>query len=227
MFNGQLRTHVAIGIRRATHYTPHMIQLSYVSSADTEMSSSDLLELLQQCLKNNPPLGVTGMLLYGNGTFLQTIEGDDAVVERLVEKIAKDPRHKKLQFFSRKQIEQRQYSGWSMGFHRMSDQELGEIEGLKSFGMQDFNSENLIRNDAVVGTLMDHYRAPHWDPLVRELEAQEKVIEHLKRSLARMRGAMEISGLVLESVAAAGVHGTLSEEHLRLCDTALQALKQS
>jgi hypothetical protein len=204
-----------------------MIQLSYVSSADTDMSASDLLELLQQCLKNNPPLGVTGMLLYGNGTFLQAIEGDDAVIDRLVEKIAKDPRHKRLQFFSRKQIERRQYAEWSMGFKRISDQELGQIEGLKSFGMQDFNFDNLIKNDAVVETLMNHYRAPHWDPLVRELEAQDKVIDHLKQLLMRMRGAMEISGLVLESVAVAGVNGTLSEEHQRLCDTALQALRQS
>jgi hypothetical protein len=204
-----------------------MIQLSYVSSAATEMSPSELLKLLQQCLKNNPPLGVTGMLLYGNETFLQTIEGDDAVIDRLVEKIAKDPRHTRLQFFSRKQIERRRYSEWSMGFKRISDQELGQIEGLKSFGIQDFNFENLIKNDAVVETLMEHYRAPHWDPLVRELEAQEKVIDHLKRVLMRMRGAMEISGLVLESVVAAGVKGTLSEEHQRLCDSALQALRQS
>jgi hypothetical protein len=204
-----------------------MIQLSYVSSAHEEMSPSELLELLQQCLKNNAPLGVTGMLLYGNGTFLQTIEGDDAVIDRLVEKIAKDPRHTRMQFFSRKQIERRQYAEWSMGFKRMSDQELGRIEGLKSFGMQDFNFDNLIKNDAVVETLMDHYRVPHWDPLVRELEAQDKVIEHLKQALMRMRGAIEIAGLVLESVASAGAHGTVSEEHQRLCDTALQALRQS
>jgi hypothetical protein len=203
-----------------------MIQLSYVSSTDTEMSPSELLELLQQCHRNNPPLGVTGMLLYGNGTFLQTIEGDEAVVDRLVEKIAEDPRHTRLQFFSRKQIEHRQYSEWSMGFQRISDQELGRIEGLKSFGMQDFNIDNLIRNDAVVETLMEHYRAPHWDPLVRELEAQDKVMEHLKGALMRMRGAMQMSGLVLESVVEAGMHGTLSEEHKRLCETALQALRR-
>jgi hypothetical protein len=204
-----------------------VIRLSYVSSADAEMSTSELLKLLQQCIKNNPPLGVTGMLLYGNGTFLQTIEGDDAIIDELVKKIANDPRHTRLKFVSRKQIERRQYPEWSMGFKRISDQELGQIAGLKSFGMQDFNFDNLIKNDAVVETLMDHYRAPHWDPLVRELEAQDKVIEHLQQVLTRMRGAMEISGLVLESVAAAGAHGTLSEEHQRLCDTALQALRQS
>jgi hypothetical protein len=203
-----------------------MIQLSYVSSAHKEMSASELLELLQQCLKNNPPLGVTGMLLYGNGTFLQAIEGDDEVVDRLVEKISKDPRHTRLRFGSRKQLERRQYSEWSMGFKRVSEQELRQIEGLKSFGMQDFNFDNLIKDDSVVQTLMDHYRAPHWDPLVRELDAKDKVIEHLRNAAMRMRGAMEISVLVLESVAAAGVYGTLSEEHQRLCDTALQALRQ-
>jgi hypothetical protein len=114
-----------------------------------------------------------------------------------------------------------------MGFKRISEQELGQIEGLKSFGIEDFNFDNLMKNDAVVETLMDHYREPHWDPLVRELEAQDKVIQHLRGALMRMRGAMQISGMVLESVADAGANGTLSEEHKRLCETALQALKQS
>ncbi|MEM7363377.1 MAG: BLUF domain-containing protein, partial [Pseudomonadota bacterium] len=38
------------------------------------------------------PAGVTGMLLYHEGSFLQALEGDRAVVEALYERIEEDPR---------------------------------------------------------------------------------------------------------------------------------------
>lgn len=204
-----------------------MIQIVYISSALAPWSTEQLLELLQQCLKNNSARGVTGMLLYGEDTFLQALEGDDLVIDDLVERIARDPRHAKVQFLHRRPIEQRQYADWSMGFKRISDQELTGIKGLKNFGAKDFNFDFLVRNEGVVDTLMDHYRAPHWDPLVRELDAKDKVIEHLKQALLQSRGNVEIATLVLESIADAGKAGTLSDRHMRLCDSALNELRGS
>ena len=52
-----------------------MIQTAYVSRAAETMTQENLLALLQQCLANNEAGGVTGMLLYGNETFLQVLEG--------------------------------------------------------------------------------------------------------------------------------------------------------
>ena len=62
-----------------------MIQVAYVSRAVQPMSSEDLLRLLQQCRANNSELGITGMLVYGNGTFLQVLEGEVGAVDKLVE----------------------------------------------------------------------------------------------------------------------------------------------
>ena len=53
-----------------------MIQISYLSRASEAMSAEALLALLMQSRKNNVARNLTGMLLYGNGTFLQVIEGD-------------------------------------------------------------------------------------------------------------------------------------------------------
>ena len=91
--------------------------------------------------------------------------------------------------------------------------------GLR-FGARDFNFDYLSRNGAVVETLMDHFRAPHWDPLIRELDAKDKVIDHLSKRLARARGSVEVASLVLESVTEASRQGSLSEEHQRLCQSA-------
>lgn len=203
-----------------------MIQTAYVSRAAGAMPEASLLSLLQECLANNEASGVTGMLLYGNDTFLQILEGEEADLDPLVDKIKKDPRHSDVHFLYRKTIDSRQYTDWSMGFKRVSAQGLNGIDGFSGFGAQDFNRDYLIEHGAVVDSLMEHFRVPHWDPLVRELDAKDKVIEYLKKTLSHTRGCIEIASFVLESVAAASRSGRLGEQQLRLCEAALETLRQ-
>jgi hypothetical protein len=172
-----------------------MIQTAYVSRAAESMLQEDLLSLLQQCLANNEASGVTGMLLYGNETFLQVLEGEEAVLDVVIDKIRKDPRHSKIQFLYRKPIDKRQYADWSMGFKRVSAQGLQAVGGLPDFGFQDFNFDYLIEHEAVVETLVEHFRALHWDPLIRELDAKDKVIEYLKKALTHTRGCVGSSAV--------------------------------
>jgi hypothetical protein len=78
-----------------------MIRVTYLSRASAPLSADDLLQLLQQCHQNNTAKGLTGMLLFGNDTFLQSIEGEKSVVEPLIERIAKDPRHQNVKILRR------------------------------------------------------------------------------------------------------------------------------
>jgi hypothetical protein len=201
-----------------------MIQISYLSQASAPMSADQLLALLMQCRTNNVARGITGMLLYGNGTFLQVLEGDDAVVDRLVDTIAADPRHVGMQRLGRKTIERRQYADWSMGFERVTDEALRQVEGLRDFGAGDFNVEYLAGHHDIVDSLMSQYRVTHWDPLIRELDAKDKVIEHLRRNLVQARSRAELTSLVLESMTSAARQGALSDDHLRLCESMLGTL---
>ena len=190
------------------------------------MSTEQLLALLQQSLTNNASSGITGMLLYGNETFLQALEGEEQVVDDLYHKIAKDPRHNDIRLLYRRTIQARQYSDWCMGFKRVSDKELQNIKGLKGFSEKDFTAGYLIEHAAVAETLMDHYRTPYWEPLVREIDEKEQIIRGLKKTIANTKSCAEIATLVLESITTAGRTGSLTESHLRLCDFALDALRQ-
>ena len=201
-----------------------MLQISYISAASEPMSAEQLLALLMQCRTNNVARGLTGMLLYGNGTFLQVLEGDDAVVDRLVDTIGADPRHVGMKQLFRKTIEERQYADWSMGFERVTDASLKQIDGLRDFSEGDFNVEYLATRSDVIDTLMDQYRITHWDPLIREIDAKDKVIEHLRRSLVQARSRAELMSLVLESMTSAARQGGLSDEHVRLCESMLGTL---
>jgi len=202
-----------------------MIQIAYISTATKPMTTEQLIALLQQSFKNNTAAGVTGMMIYGNATFMQALEGEEKVVDELYAKIAKDQRHGNVVFLHRKAIERRQYSDWTMAFKRFSDKEVQGIEGLRDFSEADFNSDYLARNTAVAENLMNHYSG--WDPLLRELEQKEHDIGNLKKSLAQARSCIEVAGLVLESIADAGRTNSLSERHLRLCEFARETLAKA
>jgi FAD-dependent sensor of blue light len=94
--------------------------LVYVSSAKHSFSSEDLAELLQISRRNNGALGVTGMLLYVGGNFMQALEGEEADLDTLYNRIAQDPRHRLVKTILRLPIDNRCFSGWSMGFKEAS-----------------------------------------------------------------------------------------------------------
>jgi hypothetical protein len=93
-----------------------MLQVVYASAALAPLSELELTQLLMSARANNTRRGVTGLLLYIDGSFLQVLEGEDRVVDALLERIAQDPRHDRVSILLRRTIEQRQYAEWAMGF---------------------------------------------------------------------------------------------------------------
>ncbi|NEV65158.1 BLUF domain-containing protein [Thiorhodococcus minor] len=189
------------------------------------MTPEKLLGLLLECRRRNQALGVTGLLLYGNGTFLQAIEGDDEVIDELVSTILKDSRHENVQVLSRKSITEREYAEWSMGFEQVSGEDLGQVEGLASFEPDDFTFEYLSGNAPVVDSLLQHYREPHWDQIIGELDAKDRVIRHLEEALARVRGRAQITRLALEGITEAIRQGKAGGSVLQLCEATLESLR--
>lgn len=202
-----------------------MIQVTYVSRTREPMGAEQLLDLLMQCRENNEQNDITGMLLYGNGTLLQVLEGEEAVVDPLVAEILDDPRHADIEVLSRKPVEQRDYAEWSMGFDLVSNEGLREIEGLRDFGAAKFNFEFLVGNGPVVQSLVEHYREPHFDQVMGELDAQERVIRHLRGALKDLRNRAQVARLALASVVQASRDGAPSDSLIRLCESALEGLR--
>lgn len=64
-----------------------MFRLIYVSSATAPFTEQQLEELLQESRRNNLSADITGMLLYREGKFMQTLEGPEVAVKKLGEKI--------------------------------------------------------------------------------------------------------------------------------------------
>jgi Sensors of blue-light using FAD len=93
-----------------------MHQVIYSSAALAPFSEAELNELLAAVRLNNGRLGVTGMLLYHEGSFLQALEGEEQVLDKLYAKIGADKRHHRLVALLRRDIDERHFDDWRMGF---------------------------------------------------------------------------------------------------------------
>jgi hypothetical protein len=91
-----------------------LVRLLYCSRAvDTRPDAIDAI--LAQARHHNPHCGITGILCYGDGVFLQCIEGGRMQVSELYGSIQKDARHKDVALLHYEEIAERRFSGWSMG----------------------------------------------------------------------------------------------------------------
>lgn len=95
---------------------PQLISLSYISKATQDMGVLALMRLTDQAAQVNQKLAITGILIYENQHFGQTIEGPRSAVMQLWEKIQEDPRHHNVRLLEMGDIEARRFPAWSMRF---------------------------------------------------------------------------------------------------------------
>jgi hypothetical protein len=87
----------------------------YASRANPAVDQDELISILRKSKANNPSLGVTGVLCFSEGIFLQALEGGRSAVNRLYNRIATDSRHTQVELLSYEEIGERRFAGWSMG----------------------------------------------------------------------------------------------------------------
>lgn len=109
-----------------------MIHLIYISSATGKFSEDDLLYLLEQSRARNKRQGVTGMLIFKDGAFLQVLEGVETDVDEIYQSILNDQRNTGNYVIERTTIKERNFPNWSMGFENLTNQNLGKLDGYSA-----------------------------------------------------------------------------------------------
>lgn len=125
-------------------------QLVYVSAAKSLMSEAQLAEVLIKARRNNERLGVTGLLIHQNGSFLQVLEGPAATVEDLFARISLDVRHRRVTLLARGADAKPLFADWSMGFADSASSVLNDLDGFRDFsrGRLDVGSLTKVRSRA-------------------------------------------------------------------------------
>ena len=108
-------------------------QIVYASAATEGFAPADLDAILLSARRRNAALGITGMLLFVDGSFLQVLEGTQDRIDELFETIRADSRHCRTVLLLREPIDERSFGDWTMGATTATLTELREAVGTNSF----------------------------------------------------------------------------------------------
>ncbi len=110
-----------------------LVRCIYVSAAGKAFQAGQLMPLLQKARAKNTGLGLTGMLLYTEGSFFQVLEGPSASVRTLYGQILSDSRHSFVTKVVEEPIDQRDFEQWTMGFSELSRSDRTKVIGANDF----------------------------------------------------------------------------------------------
>ena len=110
-----------------------MISLTYMSTATAPFDMEARKLLLKESRENNHAAGLSGMLLYAEGHFIQTLEGPAESVDATYRRISRDSRHRDHIVALRDDVAERMFGDWSMGFEELDLHEVGRLAGYNDF----------------------------------------------------------------------------------------------
>lgn len=131
------------------------VSLVYVSLATHDMTDEELQSLLKVAREVNARLDITGMLLYRDGYFIQALEGDEEAVDKLFDKISRDPRHKSVLVVTKAPIQKRAFEQWSMGFNKVDTQ---GVSGFTDFLDNPFEHSYFEQHPTRAVALLEQFR---------------------------------------------------------------------
>lgn len=96
------------------HSGPRLFAIVYISTAARRLSVAELDHLCVRAQARNLEQGVTGLLLYSDGSFMQYLEGPAAGLVRVYGCIKADPLHYGVIDLLRVPLQAREFPAWSM-----------------------------------------------------------------------------------------------------------------
>ncbi len=91
-------------------------QIIYTSRPTAEIDDSVLLNILVRSQVKNDDMGISGLLVFHHGQFMQLLEGDADVVGKLMDTIRQDPRHADVAVLLDRESPKRCMPMWAMAF---------------------------------------------------------------------------------------------------------------
>jgi hypothetical protein len=124
----------------------------YTSKAKKQFNKRNLLDLLHDSRAYNKIDSISGVLMYRQGIFLQVIEGESEIIDDLLTRIKRDPRHSEFKIIFDSSVNSRFFSNWAMGCADLDQPELSFIPGIRTDLSDPEVIENLINNLPEVAT---------------------------------------------------------------------------
>lgn len=136
-----------------------MKRVTYVSKLNALLSQEDIIEIGRLASLNNQKLDVTGILISVRDYFFQILEGEEKIVDELVEKIRRDSRHNEITILSAETgCEERLFTNWGMktvALNESNDLMLLAISMMLQNIARSYNTIGRYTQPALLKFLMD------------------------------------------------------------------------
>jgi hypothetical protein len=136
-----------------------LICLGYLSSSTTPLDPAALGELVAGSALRNGANGLTGMLCYYDGSFLQFLEGEEAAVQQTFDRIRADPRHGGVIVVYRKPIDARLFPDWTMALRRVDQLSPDQQEFCSALLDVDLNKADAPAHRSLVEGFVRTFRS--------------------------------------------------------------------
>jgi Sensors of blue-light using FAD len=111
-----------------------LFALTYLSKATRDLLPEELDAILLQARLFNAAEQVTGVLLYGEECFFQLLEGPEASVRKVFDRISAARAHTDIRVLSQGSIAGRFFESWHMGF---THSPVSAMQDLSQFAWED------------------------------------------------------------------------------------------
>ena len=91
---------------------------------------------------------------------MQVLEGDEASVRGLFEKISRDSRHKMVSIIHQGNLDERQFPDWSNGFHELNSPEVQSVPGYSEFLNKSLTGDEFTSNPTICQKLPLMFKQP-------------------------------------------------------------------
>ncbi len=133
-----------------------LMQIIYVSqlvgNADTQ-----LVPIHTSAVKHNTNNGVTGMLLYFKGSFMQVLEGERDAVMVTYHRIQVDRRHQHCKVLVEEDIAQRHFPQWSMGLCSLGQADFMKFPQFDRYFQDGFAAEKIQANPGIALSMLQSF----------------------------------------------------------------------
>ena len=123
-----------------------------------DFTTRKLVALLGKSRANNKASGITGMLLFRGGNFMQVLEGSPDALGATLERIRRDPRHHDITVIGDFMVPQRSFADYQMGFAHLDDPEVTKVPGFTEFLGNDFHAPAVMANPSFAMTMLRHFK---------------------------------------------------------------------
>ncbi|MCM2297085.1 BLUF domain-containing protein [Rhodoferax sp.] len=131
-----------------------LVQLIYVSDLVGD-NEAEIAAILKSSVRNNSKNGLTGMLLYSHGNFLQVLEGEKDAVDATYQRICQDARHRNTIVLTEEDVTQRHFSNWSMGYRQLGPEHVASLPKYAPYFQYGFDTSAIKAKPGVALEMLE------------------------------------------------------------------------